>query len=434
MTVTTEQIGACGPNPESFLTALSNLALKRAVVVPRGRELWSPVCQSTPIETLSSSPDYANHEAIFIGRDPAFETLFFAFVHDTRRGLAQGGCRFKEYATLGDLISDGLRLSQGMTRKNALAGLWWGGGKGIIAVTEALKKEPEIFEVGSPRRNALFEAYGRFVASLNGVYYTAEDIGTKTADMNAILRTNRFVTCIGRELGGSGNPSPHTARGVLQAIKAGWFFLTGTNDLAGVRVGVQGVGNVGGPLVEELAAAGASLVLTDSSVPALAAIAAKIPGARIIDPELRDTIFDQDVDILAPCAIGKQINAANIPRLKARLICGAANNILEEIADDERLQARGITFVPDYVANRSGIINCANEWCGYLEEDVAATIPEIYPLTLKILNEAKTSGVTPTVAANRLADEAAAILHPLMGHRGRRLIDHLIASDWHLKG
>jgi len=375
---------------------------------------------------LELSQDFAQHEGVFIGREDEIQTLFFAFVHDTRRGLAQGGLRFWRYENIADVLVDGLRLAQGMTRKNALAGLWWGGGKGIIPLPPGLKM-PDELPLSSERRK-LFEAYGRFIASLGGVYYTAEDVGTKTADMDAILSQNRFTTCISTKLGGSGNPSPFTAQGVFRGMQAAWYFLTGADILKGVRVAVQGVGNVGRPLIELLDEAGAQIWITDVNEQALQTLVAPKPHLRVVAPE---DIFDLDVDILAPCARGGVINARTIPRLKARLICGAANNILlEERYDPQRLLQHGISFVPDYVCNRMGITNCCDEWLGYLAEDVRVAAERVYPDTLRVLRHARHLVIPPTQAANELADIAASELHPILGHRGRRLIDHLLASNW----
>ncbi len=375
---------------------------------------------------LELSQDFAQHEGVFIGREDGIETLFFAFVHDTRRGLAQGGLRFWRYENIADVLVDGLRLAQGMTRKNALAGLWWGGGKGIIPLPPGLKM-PDELQPGSERRR-LFEAYGRFIASLGGIYYTAEDVGTKTADMDAILSQNRFTTCISTKLGGSGNPSPFTAQGVFRGMQAAWYFLTGADALKNVRVAVQGVGNVGRPLIDLLDEAGAKIWITDVNASALQTLVAQKPHLRVVAP---DDIFDVDVDILAPCARGGVINARTIPRLKARLICGAANNILlEERSDPQRLMQRGISFVPDYVCNRMGITNCCDEWQGYLAEDVRVAAERVYPDTLRVLRHARHLFIPPTQAANELADIAASELHPILGHRGRRLIDHLLASNW----
>ncbi len=372
------------------------------------------------------SSDFANHEGVFIGREDGLKTVFFAFVHDTRRGLAQGGLRFKSYPNLAELLVDGLRLGQGMTRKNALAGLWWGGGKGIMPLLYGFNPPRN-----APERRAYFEGYGRFVASLGGVYYTAEDINTYTEDMNTILSQNRFTTCISRGVGGSGNPSPHTARGVFRAMQAAWAFLTGKDSLRGVRVAVQGAGNVGAPLIDQLVVAGAQIFVCDAKADAVEALKARYPAVTIVPP---DEIFDADVDVFAPCAIGAQVNSQTIPRLRARLVCGAANNILKERADARRLLKRGIAFVPDYVCNRMGITNCADEWQGYLEADVALAAERVYPDSLRVLKHAKNLVITSLEAADELADIAASELHPLVGHRGRRLIDHLVESRWHEDG
>ncbi|HEX7317895.1 MAG TPA: class I tRNA ligase family protein [Pyrinomonadaceae bacterium] len=379
------------------------------------------------------SQDFAKHEAVFIGRGDAFggegETVFFAFVHDTRRGLSQGGLRFKTYPNLAELLVDGLRLAQGMTRKNALAGLWWGGGKGIMQLPVGVSVSQNSEDA---RRQTYFKAYGRFVASLGGIYYTAEDVGTQKEDMASILSQNRFTTCIPEALGGSGNPSPYTATGVKRGMQAAWRILNGTDDLKGVRVVIQGIGNVGEPLVRELHGAGARLWISDipSKTEKLEDLARDLyTNVQVIrDPE---AIYDVDADILAPCAIGGTINAETIPRLRVRLVCGAANNILREpLPDAKRLRNRNIEFVPDFLCNRMGIINCADEWMGYLSEDTYAAVESVYPDTLRVFKHARNLLITTTEAANHLADIAASELNPLIGHRGRRIIDHLVASDW----
>jgi leucine dehydrogenase len=380
------------------------------------------------------SQDFARHEGVFIGREDGLETLFLAFVHDTRRGLSQGGLRFKSYDNAAELLVDGLRLAQGMTRKNALAGLWWGGGKGIMPVTPAIAhaaKRGVLDDDAKDLRRRLFEAYGRFVASLGGIYYTAEDIGTNTNDMKAILSRNRFTTCVPASYGGSGNPSPHTAHGVFRAMQAGWNFIEGTPELAGVRVAVQGAGNVGAPLIKKLVNNGAQVWVCDISQTLLDAIKKDCPSVTITPP---DSIFDLPVDVFAPCAIGAQVNKDTIPRLKVKLICGAANNILKEPDDADLLRKRGITFVPDYLCNRMGIVNCADEWHGYLEDDVRITAERVFPDTLRVLKHARTLGIPTTSAADDLADAAASILHPLIGHRGRRIIDFIIRRHQESKG
>jgi valyl-tRNA synthetase/glutamate dehydrogenase/leucine dehydrogenase len=413
---------------EDFHDFLADAGVTHAYVVSENGELTlsHPEILAPVQAFFELSQDFDHHEGVFIGREDGLPALFFAGVHDTRRGLAQGGLRFKPYGSLAEVLVDVLRLAQGMTRKSALAGLWWGGGKGIVPITGALDS-PVYRSEGTPERLELFRAYGRFVASLGGVYYTAEDIGTKTSDMNAILSQNRFTSCIGADRGGSGNPSPITARGVFLAMRAAWRFLTGSDDLRGVRVAVQGVGNVGGPLVEYLDGAGARVWAADVDRGALQRLQAERPRTEVVG---LDEIFDLDADVFAPCAIGAQVNVHTIPRLKVRLVCGAANNILGQEADAERLRKRGIAYVPDYLCNRMGITNCADEWQGYLAGDVELAAERVYPDTLRVLKHARSQLITSAAAADQLADVAAAELHPMLGHRGRRIIDRLIVDDW----
>ncbi|MDA8020537.1 MAG: class I tRNA ligase family protein [Thermoanaerobaculia bacterium] len=415
---------------EDLHDAMESEGITRAFVVSEnGQFTLSHPKLLRPVQAFFElSHDFADHEGVFLGREEGIPSIFLASVHDTRRGLAQGGLRFKDYANVADLLTDGLRLAQGMTRKNALAGLWWGGGKGIVVKTRAVAEDPEYGIEGTDKRLELFRAYGRFVASLGGVYYTAEDVGTKTSDMNAVLGVNRFTTCVAADLGGSGNPSPYTARGVFRAMQAAWRFLTGSDDLAGVGVAVQGVGNVGGPLVDLLHEAGAKLWLTDVDRDALAAFQAKYPGVERVG---LDEIYDVPADIFAPCAVGAVINIETIPRLRSRLVCGAANNILRDPEDADRLRRRGIAYVPDYLCNRMGITNCCDEWQGYLPEDVALAAERVYPDTLRVLKHARSQIITSAAAADQLADLAACELHPMLGHRGRRIVDRLIADGWH---
>ncbi|HEX2833692.1 MAG TPA: Glu/Leu/Phe/Val dehydrogenase dimerization domain-containing protein [Thermoanaerobaculia bacterium] len=381
-----------------------------------------------PIEAfLELSHDFSNHEAVFLAPSPErFRTVFAAFVHDTRRGLAQGGLRLWPYKTVADLLADGLRLSQGMTRKNALAGLDWGGGKGIISLPPYVEKVADYY--GNEERKELFSAYGEFVASLDGVYYTAEDVGTVTADMNQLLAANRFTTCIAVDRGGSGNPSAHTAWGVYRAMVAAWEMIGHSKTLQGVTVAVQGAGNVGGPLIQYLHRAGARLIVADVAVAPLDALRKHYPDVTIV-PDVHAV----QADIFAPCALGNVVNRDTIPRLQqmgVRLVCGAANNQLGEPHDAERLDAAGIAYVPDYLCNRMGITNCADEWMGYLQQDVQLATERVYHDTLRVFRFAEVAEISTARAADRLADVAAAQLHPLMLHRGRRIEDHLRDMHW----
>lgn len=414
-----------------FRQALEDEGIYRAFILyENGQFQLSHPQILKPVQAfLELSQDFACHEGVFIGREDGLDSIFWAFVHDTRRGLAQGGLRFHHYDNLGDVLVDGLRLSQGMTRKNALAGLNWGGGKGIMTLPESYQ-HPSAFEAG-PERQSYFEAYGRFVASLGGIYYTAEDVGTNTPDMKAIQSQNRFTTCIPTSHGGSGNPSSFTARGVLRAMQAAWQFLTGSDQLYRVRVAVQGTGNVGAPLIRFLDDLGAEVYVTDVNHKALQELKAERPRLQIVSNP--DSIYDVDADIFAPCAIGAVVNVNTIPRLKVKLICGAANNILKEPeADAERLRERDIAMIPDFVCNRMGIVNCADEWQGYLPEDVRFEAERVFPDTLRVFKYARSRYTTTTEAAIDLADVAASDLHPILGHRGRRIIDHLVQRRWHL--
>ena len=426
-------VRACGI--DAFHQQMKDAGVYRAYVVfENGVFTLSHPDLLEPIQAFFElSQDFAAHEGVFIGREDGVDSLFFAFVHDTRRGLAQGGLRFWRYDTLADVLVDGLRLAQGMTRKNALAGLWWGGGKGIITLPSRFA-HPNEFGINTSEltaeRRRYFEAYGRFVASLGGVYYTAEDVGTFTADMEALLSQNRFTSCIPPAMGGSGNPSPFTARGVFRATAAAWHFL-GRGELAGARVTVQGAGNVGRPLIRELHQAGAELWIADINRDNLAAVKEELPAVHLLDDP--EAIFDQPADIFAPCARGAVVNLETIPRLKAAgvvLVCGAANNILKEPGDADRLRENGIAYVPDYLCNRMGIVNCADEWMGYIGEDVQVAAERVYPDTLRVFKHGQNLMINTARAADHLADISAADLNPFIGHRGRRLIDRLIHSDW----
>jgi glutamate dehydrogenase/leucine dehydrogenase len=413
-----------------FLDVLQRARIQRGYILYENGEFSVSHRELEPIRAFFElSHDFASHEAVFFARDEGVDALMTAFVHDTRRGLSQGGLRLEKYDTLADVVTDGLRLSQGMTRKNALAGLHWGGGKGIITLP---RSAPSVVGFQAPEfaeeRRRLFEAYGRFVASLDGVYYTAEDMGTGTSDMNLLLSRNRFTTCIGSELGGSGNPSAHTAWGVYRAMQAAWRHLHATEDLRGVHVAVQGAGNVGSPLIDYLYRAGARLTVGEFAEENRQKIRDIYPNAVVLEDY--NTVFDVDADIFAPCARGNVLTVETIPRIKAKLVCGAANNQLGEPHDAERLDARGILYVPDFLCNRMGIINCADEWFGYLEEDVRLAAEHVYPDTLRVLRHARSLHISTAEAADRLADMAAAELHPIIGHRGRRIVDHLVRRQW----
>jgi glutamate dehydrogenase/leucine dehydrogenase len=271
--------------------------------------------------------------------------------------------------------------------------------------------------------------------------------------MAAIFRTSRFVTCVPVTVGGSGNPSPATAKGVVCAMEAALDHLAaeggpsdgaaGGSSLAGKRVAIQGIGNVGSYMVDELLARRvAHVVATDVAHDACEALERRHGGERLTVRHVApgDTsIFEEPCDVFAPNALGAILNPDTIPRLRCRVVCGAANNqLLDDRRDDRALAARGIVYVPDFVANRMGIVNCANEQYGALPDDPAITrhfgrewSNSVYRITRKILEDAHAGGVTTTEAANALADALSLEPHPIFPHRGKEIIDALVRERWH---
>ena len=317
------------------------------------------------LENMKTMQDFDNHDLIALQYHETTDTIFSAFVHRTYRGQSQGGLRLHAYPNDNDLLFDGLRLSSGMSYKNALAGLWWGGGKGII------NKPLQPF-----CRESLFRDYGKFISKLQGVYVTAEDVGTTTLDTKAVLSETRFVTCIPIENGGSGNPSKMTAQGVVSALKVG---LENQNrTISDVKIAIQGAGNVSYHIIDNLIDEKVrQLIVTDPDPKRLDAISTLYNNKRYPGKEIKLSLYNSnvldfeslDVDVLMPCALGGTINKSTIPTIRASLICGAANNQLLESSDDKLLKEHNITYLPDYVINRMGIVNCCNEQYGSLKND-----------------------------------------------------------------
>ena len=283
-------------------------------------------------------------------------------------------------------LTDALRLSRGMTLKSALAEMPFGGGKSIVIGDPARDKSPE-----------LWRAMGRFVESLGGRYVIAEDVGTRPVDMEIIRRETRFVARI--EKGGSGDPSPATAWGVFMGIKAALETRLGNGDPSGVRVAVQGLGHVGLALCELLAKAGAALVVTDLDA-GLVARAGRDFGPA---PVAAAAIYDQAVDVFAPCAMGAILDDETIPRLKAAIIAGSANNQLAESRHGEALMRAGIRYAPDYAINAGGIINISHEGPDYDQNRAFAHVARIHDTLLTIFVRAKAQGIATNEAANRIA-------------------------------
>lgn len=314
----------------------------------------------------------------------------FICIHSTVLGPAAGGCRMWPFASWEDARADVLRLAQGMTHKNALVDVGLGGGKSVI--------------IGDPARDkseALFRAFGRAVETLGGTYYTAEDVGITTADMAMIARETDYAVGLGTGPFASGDPSPFTAEGVLDCMKAGAGEVFRSEDLAGRRVLVQGLGHVGMVLAEKLHAAGAFLVVSDLDEAALER------AARDLDAEIcaPDSVFEQDMDIFAPCALGGILTHETAGKLRARMVCGSANNQLAETAVAETLRAAGIRYLPDYVVNAGGIVSVAGEIHRDADWNRDARLEAISARIRQILDTSRTSGQTTiAVADDMVAD------------------------------
>jgi len=328
-----------------------------------------------------------DHEKVLIGRDAESGYHGIIAIHSTALGPAVGGTRFWNYATEAEALTDALRLSHGMTYKNALAGLPLGGGKSII-----------IGNNKASNREALLRAHGRFVDTLNGRYITAEDVGTSPADMEIVRAETQHVAGL---LGGSGDPSPFTARGVFRAIQASSKFLWNTDDLSGRTVALQGCGHVGYNLAKLLHGAGAKLIVSDVDEKNLARVTEEF-AARTVQP---DEIFSVQADVFAPCALGGVINDRTIPELKVQIVAGAANNQLLEERHGAMLRERKILYAPDYVANAGGVLNGCRELFGWKAEDALKKIDEIYDTTLRIFESAQEQEITTNKAADRLAEK-----------------------------
>jgi len=333
------------------------------------------------------------HEQVAWRQDPASGTLFIAAIHNTILGPALGGCRMHNYATTEEALLDVLRLSEGMTYKNALAGLHLGGGKSVIVADRALEKG----------RNRLFESFGRFVQSLDGRYYTAEDVGTTVSDMNDVLHTCQFVAGRDPKVGGGGDPSPYTAFGVFHGIRACLERVFGSDDMRGRTVAVQGVGHVGRALVERLIEAGAKVIIADKrkEVEAEVAAAFKVPACSV------DQLLESECDVFAPCALGGVLNNSSVEKLRCKIVAGAANNQVLGEGVEARLAARSILYAPDFAINAGGVILCADELepGGFTQSRVLERVAKIYHTIGRILDQSKASGENPGTVAVRLAQE-----------------------------
>jgi len=334
--------------------------------------------------------EFDNHESLHFTNDEQTGLRTIIAVHSTALGPAAGGCRRWSYASDTDALTDSLRLSRGMTYKNAVAELPFGGGKAVILGSDAAPKTPE-----------LLAAFGRAVDSLGGRYVTAEDVGMSVEDMRHVQQQTKFVSGLpqsGQSAGG--DPSPWTALGVFLGIEAAIKVRLEKDTLDGLTVAVQGIGHVGAHLCKLLHEAGAKLIVADVNGDNLKAISESIPVEVVAPAEL----LYANAEILAPCALGNVLTSATIPHLKAKVIAGAANNQLSTLEDGALLSAREILYAPDYVINAGGIISVSHEYYGGSSEDKVRADVEKIPARLQTLfAEANETG-RPT---NELADEYA---------------------------
>jgi valine dehydrogenase (NAD+) len=348
------------------------------------------------------SADRADHEQVVFCQDTSTGLKAIIGIYSTRLGPALGGTRFYPYPNEDEALADVLRLSRAMAYKNALAGLDLGGGKAVI--------------IGDPaqlKNEGLLRAYGRFVESLGGRYITACDVGTRSEDMDIVARECGYVT--GRTVanGGAGDSSVLTALGVMHGMRAAAAHLWGGTDLAGRLVGVEGVGKVGRKLVGHLVEAGASVVVCDVSQPAVDAVLAEHPSVRAV-PDL-GALIAENLDILAPCALSGTLSDQTASVLRARIVCGAANNQLAHPGVEKLLADQGILYAPDYVVNAGGVIQVADELHGFSFERASAACANIFATTAKIFEVAESDGVPPSVAADRLAERRMADIGRLRG-------------------
>jgi leucine dehydrogenase len=335
-------------------------------------------------------PEFDRHEEVVFHQDPGTNLRAIVAIHSTALGPAAGGCRMWSYGSCNEALTDVLRLARGMSYKNAMAGLAFGGGKAVIIADPKRPKTPE-----------LFEAFGRFVDSLGGRYITAEDLGTTTADMESVARRTRYVSGLARHAGDvGGDPGPKTALGVYLGLKAAAKFRLGRADLQDVSVAVQGIGGVGYRLAQYLAAEGARLYVADVRAAATERAADEF-GAI---PVAIEKILTQEAEIFAPCALGAILNAQSIPRLKAKVIAGAANNQLALDRDGAALHAAGVLYAPDYVINAGGIINVFHEYYGASSESQVSAAIALIPARLADIFERSRRENRPT---NQVADELA---------------------------
>ncbi len=343
-------------------------------------------------QSVFDQMEQMGHEQVVFCHDPHSGLNAIIAIHDTTLGPALGGTRLWKYNNHEEAIVDALRLSRGMTYKAAVTGLNLGGGKAVI-----------IGDAATIKSESLWRRYGKFVDSLNGKYITAEDVNTSARDMEYIALETKHVTGVPEYMGGSGDPSPFTAYGVFTGMRAAVKKTWGNDSLGGKKVLVQGVGHVGQYLVEHLVNAGAHVAVSDINNAKLKEVTAKFPSVTVIN---NGDIWNYDMDIYAPCALGAVINTDTIGKLKCAVIAGAANNQLEdEEVHGPMLVEKGILYAPDFLINAGGLINVSAELDGYNKERVLGKVEKIYDHTLEIFAKSEAEKIHTQRAAIRIAEK-----------------------------
>lgn len=357
----------------------------------------APVAPLSPLDT-------SGHEQVVFCSDPASGLRAIIAIHNTALGPAVGGTRFYPYASDDEALTDVLRLSRGMSYKNAVAGIPHGGGKAVIIGDPATLKTPE-----------LLRAYGRFVESLGGRYVTACDVGTYSPDMDVVAETTAWATGRTLEKGGCGDSSILTAFGVFQGMRAAAQHVWGEPTLRGRRVGIAGVGKVGRILAGHLVEDGATVVVTDVNADAVAALQSAHPGIETVADVA--ALVRSDLDVYAPCALGGALDDDTVDALKARIVCGGANNQLVtegEGGTADRLVSRGITYCPDFLVNAGGVIQVSDELLGFDFDRAKVGATAIFEHTLEVLRTADKHGTSPAAAADHIAEQRMAAGSPTM--------------------
>ncbi|MDZ5472780.1 Glu/Leu/Phe/Val dehydrogenase [Bacillus sp. 31A1R] len=335
------------------------------------------------------------HEQVVFCNDEATGLKAIIAIHSTRLGPALGGCRMFPYQTVDAAIEDVLRLSKGMTYKCAAADVDFGGGKAVIIGDPKTDKTPE-----------LFRAFGQFVESLNGRFYTGTDMGTTPEDFIHALKETNCIVGVDEVYGGSGDSSVPTAQGVIYGLQATSNVLWGTDDLSGKSYSIQGLGKVGLKVAERLLEEGADLYVTDINQQAIDSLVTKAKnmgsGVKVVNS---DEIYKQQADMFIPCAMGGILNDETIEQLQVKAVVGSANNQLLDMRHGQMLQAKGILYAPDYIVNAGGLIQVADELYSPNKERVLRKTKAIYTSILNVYKQAEREGITTVEAANRFCEE-----------------------------